>query len=255
MANERLRSTIAATGHSYESVASKVGVDPKTVERWVSRGRPPHRKHRWATAQLLDVDEAYLWPVVLKDPLTQAASEAEFVHLYPTRGSVPIDLWRGLADSAKDSLDVLAYAALFLPDTDPEFAGKLAAKGAAGCRVRLLLGDPAGSAVALRGDEEGIGAGLAERIRMSLAYLDPLVDAAGVHVRLHNATLYASIFRSDTTMLVNTHVYGSPAAANPVLHLQRVAGGRMYDTYQRSFEQMWDEATPYIPQVGGRRRR
>jgi hypothetical protein len=255
VANERLRSTIVATGQTYETVAGVVGVDPKTVERWVTVGRPPHRRHRWATAQLLDVDEAYLWPAVLKDPLTQAASQAEFVHLYPTRGAVPGELWRGLTDGARDSLDFFAFAALFLPDTDPDFAGKLAAKAAAGCRVRILLGDPDGTAIAQRGDEEGIGAGLAERVRITLSHLAPLAGVAGVEIRLHNVTLYASIFRSDAAMLVNTHVYGSPAAANPVLHLQRVAGGRMYDTYQRSFERAWDEATPYVAAKGTRRRR
>src|SRR3712207_670793 len=147
MPNERLRSTITAKGHTYETVAGKAGVDPKTVERWVTTGRTPHRSHRWQAAELLGVDEAYLWPDVLKDPLTQAASEAEFVHLYPTRGAVPVELWRALTNGARDSLDFLAYAALFLPDTNPDFAGKLAAKGNAGCRVRILLGDPDGSAV------------------------------------------------------------------------------------------------------------
>ena len=43
-------------------------------------------------------------------------------------------------------------------------------------------------------------------------------------------------------MLVNTHVYGSPAGHNPVIHLQRVAGGRVFDTYQRSFERVWAQA-------------
>ncbi len=94
MANERLRSSITAAGHRYESVASHIGVDPKTVERWVTLGRVPHRAHRWATAELLGRDEGYLWPSVLQEPRTQAASEAEFVHLYPTRGAVPVELWR-----------------------------------------------------------------------------------------------------------------------------------------------------------------
>jgi hypothetical protein len=41
-------------------VAAQVGVDPKTVERWIVLGRIPHRSHRWATASLLGTDEAYL---------------------------------------------------------------------------------------------------------------------------------------------------------------------------------------------------
>ena len=137
-----------------------------------------------------------------------------------------------------------------------ERAERLAVRAAAGVRVPILLGDPDREAVALRGDEEGINGGLAERVRIVLAGMRQLAGVPGVEVRLHSSTLYASIFRSDGSMLVNTHVYGSPAAANPVLHLQRVAGGRMFDTYQTSFERTWDDATPYVaPEPVGRRRR
>ena len=122
-------------------------------------------------------------------------------------------------------------------------------------RVRILLGDSNGAGVALRGREEGIDGGLAERVRIALSHLRPLADVAGAEIRVHDTTLYALIFRSDGTMLVNTHVYGSPAAANPVLHLQRVAGGRMFDTYQESFEAVWEEAAPYVPPPTARRRR
>jgi transcriptional regulator with XRE-family HTH domain len=156
MSNERLRSSITAAGLSLESFAAHIGVDPKTVERWISKERTPHRAHRWKAAQALGRDEAYLWPEVLDQPRTQAASEAEFVHLYPHRGAVPKDLWRELVADARDSLDVLAYAALFLPDSDPDFADKLVAKAADGVRVRVLLGDREADAVLRRGLEEAV---------------------------------------------------------------------------------------------------
>lgn len=255
MANERLRSSITAAGHRYESVASHVGVDPKTVERWVTIGRLPHRTHRFAMAQLLGQDEAYLWPAVLKEARTQAASEAEFVHLYPNRGAVPRDLWRGLFTNVTDSLDVLAYAGLFLLDNEPELAQTIAAKASDGVRVRILIGDPESDAVRRRGDEEGIGTGLAERARIARSYLGPALAAPGVEIRQHGTTLYNSIYRSDGSMLVNTHVYGTPAAANPVIHLQRVAGGRMFDDYQRSFDRIWDGATVVEPLPAQQQRR
>jgi hypothetical protein len=62
VANERLRSRITGARLIITEVAAQVGVDPKTVERWIVLGRIPHRSHRWATASLLDTDEAYLWP-------------------------------------------------------------------------------------------------------------------------------------------------------------------------------------------------
>jgi hypothetical protein len=97
---------------------------------------------------------------------------------------------------------------------------------------------------------------MAERIRIVLRYVAAAIDAPGVEIRLHETTLYNSIYRSDATMLVNTHVYGSGAPANPVLHLQRVAGGRIFDTYQHSFERVWDGAAPLsAPNMPDRRRR
>lgn len=239
MGNERLRSTIAATGQTFESLATHVGVDPKTVERWVMRGRLPHRGHRWKTAELLGRDEAYLWPEILDDARTQAASDAEFVRLYPTRSMVPAALWRSLIDDASDSIDLLAYAGLFLADTNADLGKELRRKGKAGVRVRILLGDPDSAAVERRGEEEEIGSGMAGRVLIAIKALTPALDAPGVELRLHDVTLYNSIYRSDGTMLVNTHVYGSPAGHNPVLHLQRVAGGRIFDTYQQSFERVW----------------
>jgi len=255
MPNERLRSSITAAGHSYETLADQIGVDRKTVERWVTMNRVPHRTHRWKSAELLSRDEAYLWPAVLEEPRTQAASEAEFVHLFPNRGAVPRELWRGLFVDATDAIDVLAYAGLFLLDSEPDLADVLVRRAAEGVRVRLLIGDPDSDAVALRGDEEGIEEGMAERTRMARTYLRPAFGAPGVEVRQHSTTLYNSIYRSGGTMLVNTHIYGSPAGASPVLHLQRVAGGRVFDSYQRSFERVWDSATVIETAVGGRQRR
>jgi transcriptional regulator with XRE-family HTH domain len=247
MGNERLRSSVAAAGLTYAAVAEHIGVDPKTIERWVINGRRPHRNHRWAAARLLSVDEAYLWPSTVTDSHTHAAAGPEFVGIYPTRGAVPIDLWRRLIEDAAASFDFLAFAGLFLPDYNPDFAEILINKAAAGVRVRILLGDPEGGAIAVRGAEEGIGRGLAERARIVLSHLRRLEDAPGAEIRLHNTTLYASMFRCDETMLVNTHIYGSPAAANPVLHLHRVTGGRMFDQYQASFDTVWHSATVHHP--------
>ena len=59
-----------------------------------------------------------------------------------------------------------------------------------------------------------------------------------------NRTQLAARLRSDETLLVNTHVYGSPAAHNPVLRLRRVPGGRVVDHYLTSFDKVWAQARP-----------
>lgn len=245
MANERLRSCISAAGLTIDSVAEHVAVDRKTVERWISTGRVPHRNHRWKTAALLKEDETYLWPELRDDARVQGASEAEFVQIYPHRGAVPHDMWRRLVDDMSDSLDVLVYSGLFLFDNRPDLTDLLTEKAQQGARIRLLFGDPDSIEVSRRSEEEGIGAqGLAARIGIVLSYAAKLVGAPGVEIRLHDTILYNSIFRSDATMLVNPHAYGSGAPFNPVIHLQRVPGGRMFDHYQASFDKVWQLGEP-----------
>ncbi len=63
MANERLRGQMLAAGVTVDGLAAHAQVDPKTVERWISRERIPHRRHRFTVAKLLGCDDTYLWPV------------------------------------------------------------------------------------------------------------------------------------------------------------------------------------------------
>lgn len=247
MSNERLRGAILGAGLTLADVATHIEVDPKTVERWVSTGRVPHRTHRLKTAQLLKADDVFLWPTTAADPKTTNASAAELVTLYPNRGAVPAETWMHLLEGARVSVDLLAYAASFLHDGTPDFTETLIEKAHQGVRVRLLFGDPASPAVVLRGDEEGIGDLLAARCQLSWGYLAPMLDSPGVEARKHGCTLYNSIFRFDDTVLANAHTIGAPASHSPVLHLQRVPGGRLFTHYMSGFEYTWDRATVVVP--------
>ncbi|WP_433530613.1 XRE family transcriptional regulator [Micromonospora sp. CA-263727] len=242
MPNERLRGALSAKGLTTQRCAELIGVDPKTVERWITRDRVPHRAHRTATVDLLGVDETYLWPSVADDPRVTSAGRAEMVEFYPSRSAVPLELWRSLIEQARESVDILVYAGLFLPELHD--ITRLGERARQGCRIRALLADPNGAGVRRRGGEEGFGIGLAHRVLLSLRYYEPILTIPGVQLRLHDTTLYASIFRADETMLVNTHVYGSTAAHNPVLHLRRVPGGRVVDHYLTSFDRVWNQAKP-----------
>lgn len=260
MSNERLRSAIVEAGMSLAEFGDAVGVDPKTVERWITKDRVPHRAHRLKSAGVLGRTDVFLWPTTESDPRSLAAAKAEFVDLYPNRGSVPSSTWVELLDSAHESIDLLAYAGSFLHDSVPSFAERLSERVAQGVSVRLLFGDPASDAVALRGREEGIGGLMAARCSLTWTYLTPILngeevvvggsavepDAAGggVQARQHGCTLYASLFRFDDALLVNPHTYGAAAGHSPVLHLHRVPGGRLFTHYLESFDRTWQEAKP-----------
>jgi hypothetical protein len=57
-----LRDAILASGMEPTQLARKVGVDPKSVERWITKGRVPHPRHRWKACQILEREESELWP-------------------------------------------------------------------------------------------------------------------------------------------------------------------------------------------------
>jgi len=229
--NERLRIAIAAAGLTLNSVAQEVGVDPKTVARWITQDRTPHPRHRRAAAALVRAEETYLWPALVTEKAAQSAAAAELVTLYPYRGAVPGVLWMLLAEAAQHSIDVLAFAGLFLWDGHPDLPVLLATKAKAGTRIRIALGDPDSQALRLRGEEEGIHEALSARVRISLTYLRQAMETPGVEVRLHGTTLYNSIYRFDDQVLVNSHAYGAPAAQSPVLHIRYLPGGRLFSHY------------------------
>ncbi len=240
--NERLRGSLASAQLRTADLAERIGVDPKTVERWITKGRLPHRTHRVAVAQALDVDEAYIWPEVLSAPATQSASVAELLELHPSRAAVPHDVWSQLIAGTREALDVLTYAGTFLFEQH-NIVDVLREKSAAGVRCRFLLGDENSAEVHRRAEEEGTTGGLEGRIQLHRRYLRDVAGLPGVEVRMHATTLYNSLFRFDQDLMVNGHAYGAPAGHSPVLHLRRVPGGRMWDHYMRSFEEVWKIAT------------
>jgi hypothetical protein len=242
MANERLRRAIQRAGLRLEDVADHVEIDVKTAERWITKGRLPHARNRVRTAQLLRVDELELWPELADK--RRGGSDGELVRLYPHRGAVPHERWYELLEATRERLDVLVYAGLFLPDGRSDLAALLRRKAQDGVRIRLLYGDPGSDAITLRGVEEGIGDGLAARIRLALLYLSEAFEEPNVSVRLHATTLYNSIYRYDDELLVNSHTYGVPAGQSPVLHLRRFDGGTLFDHYTASFERVWGLSRP-----------
>jgi transcriptional regulator with XRE-family HTH domain len=244
MPNERLRDALLRNGLSLEQVSKAVRVDPKTVERWISQGRTPYRKHRRAIATMVRERETYLWPDAITVERSAEVAESEIVKVYPHRHSVPNDMWTRLLTEAAEQIDILVYAGLFLTD-NPSLRKTIQTKAGDGVRVRILAGDPASQAVAKRSLEENIGKGvIPNKVRNLLAFLQPLADVDGVQIRCHGTPLYNSIYRFDEDMLVNTHLYGFMAAHAPVLHLRRLSTGELFESYSESFENVWNVATP-----------
>ncbi len=237
MPNQRLRNALATAGLTQALFAEQVGVDAKSVERWITQDRTPHPTTRARVAQALHQEETYFWPALLGTVQSRNASESEQVQLWPTRNEVPGDVWRTLLGQTHAQLDVLVYAGSFLFEAY-DFVDTVRGKAAAGASIRILVGDPDSEAIRIRSREEGRPA-IADRCRSSLEYLSIIFADPGVQIRTHATTLYASVFRFDDAMLVSHHTYGSFASHSPVTHLRRVPGGQLFDFYARSFERVW----------------
>lgn len=234
---EPLRRALAGARLRDIDVAKTLGVDPKTVQRWLG-GRLPQPRHRWGLADLLSLHEYDLWPHLAGVP----SIGPEIYATYPHRGSVPRDVWRQLYHSAEQHIDILVYSGLFLAE-DVEMIRLLGDKPQAGVAVRIILGDPDSPHVSQRGAEEGIHSAMAAKIRNAIVLYRPLATS-GVQIRLHSTVLYNSIYRADGEMLINQHIYGIAAAYAPVLHLRRQGDDDVFSTYVASFERVWSSAEP-----------
>jgi hypothetical protein len=234
--NEMLRRALFRARLSEEDVAARLGVDPKSVRRWLD-GRLPYPRHRLAVSHLLGTNEADLWPEVHAARAARSWPE-EIKAVYPHRCAVPHEVWRQLFESAEREIGILAYSGLFLAE-DVGLLGVLANKAGAGVSVRVALGDPDSPHVAERGAEEGTSDAMAAKIRNALTLYRPLLDVGNVEIRLHRTTLYNSLYRADNDLLVNQHAYGIPAANAPVFHLRKEGSSDMFSSYVQSFRRIW----------------
>ncbi len=238
MANERLRDAILRNGLTPVAVAERIGVDPKTVERWITQDRTPYPRHQHAIAAMVRMDVPYLWPRSVTPEKASRIGQSEMVQLYTRRSSVPYDLWHQLIERAEKRIDVLAYAGLFLLEQDPRLIDTLRQKAVDGVEVTILLGDPTSAAIERRSVEEGGPGVMAAKIRQVEQYYNRLKGVGRVKVLYHDTTLYNSIYRFDDEMLVNMHVLGIPAPHAPVMHLRKLNGGDLFRTYSDSFDRV-----------------
>jgi transcriptional regulator with XRE-family HTH domain len=238
--NQRLHDAIRQSGRRLPEIADQVGTDPKTVERWITTGRLPRPATRQRLAELVGMPESVLWPQAPGG----AYGTSELVGIYTTRRELSPATIGSLLDEAQHHVDVLAYAALWLWDSVPEFAERLVLKIAGGAEVRICLGDPDSDAVALRGREEGVSNGMASRCRLAVSYATAVQGADADAVRMTGATLYNSVFRFDDEVLVNSHFWGSPASDSPVFHFRRQGDRGLAMNAIRSFERVWEDAQP-----------
>jgi len=240
--NELLRRSLLQAGLREDDLAGRLGIDPKTVRRWLN-GRVPYPHNRAAIADLLRVEEADLWPGA-SGTLTARIRPDELSTVYPHRSAVPREVWIQFFSSAEREIGILACSALFLAE-DRRILRILAEKGRVGVNIRIALGDPESSHAAQR-DEEGTGDAMPAKMRKALTLYRSVAGPENLKIRLHRTVLYNSIYRADDQLIVNQHAYGIPAVHAPVFRLRDTGGGEMVALYRDSFESVWTGAVPLV---------
>jgi transcriptional regulator with XRE-family HTH domain len=236
--NEPLRRALLRARLREDDVAAYLGVDPKTVRRWLN-GRIPYASNRAALADLVDANEADLWPEA-SGPLIMRTRPEDLDAVYPHRRAIPHQVWACFFDSAEREIGILAYSALFLAQ-DADILRILADKARADVRVRIALGDPDSPHLAERG-EEGTADVIPTEIRDALDLYRSVGAIENVEIRLHQATLYNSIYRADDRILVNQRVHGVRATDAPIFALTNTAESQIARAYLEAFERIWAES-------------
>jgi transcriptional regulator with XRE-family HTH domain len=233
--NETFCHALLKAGLNEEDVAARLGVDTKTVRRWIEGRALPYRRHRWALAALLSTAETDLWP-----QLRSAQSRPEeLVAIYPHLGTIPREVLLRLFGSARHEINLLDHRERPLA-ADRDVARALAEKVTAEITVRICLAESGDAEISATAGPGTQTAGL----RNALELYGPLRQSGNVEIRVHQKAPYSFIYRADDQLLVAQRAYAIRAEHAPVLHLQRTHDGNMFTAYLESFERTWAEAQP-----------
>lgn len=252
MANVALRNALTRSRLTESALAERVGVDPKTVERWLSDdGRLPHPRHRYATADVLGVEQEVLWPDSVRRNI-KTGPDREVVAVYPRRSDCPKSVWRTLITDATTEITLAGYTNYFLWLELPNLRSVLRRKAEHGCRVRFIIGDPDSDVTRLREAVEAVPLTVSTRIRITLDELAKIGAGTGIEARFSDARfsdkhLAMSLFTFDDEMLLSTHLASLVGHDSPLLHLQRCQDGGLFDRYGYHLAELWKSGRPVTP--------
>jgi hypothetical protein len=97
-ANVALQEAIWESGIELAEFARKIGVDPKTAERWITRGVIPQPFRRWKASLILGIDESELWPDATTERKEKPARAQGAAKSGKSEGK-----WKFAGDAAQDA--------------------------------------------------------------------------------------------------------------------------------------------------------
>jgi hypothetical protein len=241
MPNAALRQAMSNARMNELILAQRVGVDVKTVARWVAQDdRLPHPRHRWAACEVLGVDEAVLWPDAIRSAV-KTGPDREVAAVYPYRSACPATLWRKLITTATREITFAGYTSYFLWIEQPNLGAALRRKAEQGCRVRFLVGDPDSEITRQREEREGTSLTVSTRIAVTLEQLERLRDVEGIEARFSDRHIALSVFAFDDDMIVTPHLANLVGHNSPAFHFHRHQDDGVFDRFLMHVNALWDE--------------
>lgn len=228
-------------------LARMVGVEPKTVERWLSNpDRAPRESTQEDAGRALGVDPVTLWPKSVRSHV-KTGHDREIVAAYPFRSAAPTSLWASLIDGASRTLTFAGYTNYFLWQQHPRLGARLAAKAKHGTRVRFLVGDPESEVTTKREEVEGVPLTVSTRIRITLDALAKMGRHEGVEARFSDQHIALSVFMFDDQMLVTPHIASLLGDESPMFHIRRLEDDGLYDRFAGHVTALWEDGRPVEP--------
>jgi hypothetical protein len=247
--NTALSTAMADKGVRPGQLASRIGVAPESVKRWLrDAGTAPHPGTRGAVAAYLGVSEEMLWPAAAKNVI-KVGPDREVVSVYPYRSACPKAVWGELIERAKKEIFFAGYTNYFIFLDQPAFHRTLQDKLSQGVRVRFLLGDPEGRVTREREAIEDTPLSVSMRIRITQENLGKVQAPEGLEVRYTSAEdatnhVGLSVFRFDEDALVCPHLARLVGHDSPMMHLRRRDDHGMFDRFADHAEELWSRAVP-----------
>lgn len=227
MANDSLKAALHHAGLTPEQFADIVGVDPKTVQRWVA-GRTPFARHRAAIARALDSSEHALWP-----DSTPPAPGALSPDPAPAAGEV-IGSWA--YDTDHDAPDPAAFISQTTGPVAIYDDGWYSVLEAPGLTDAVLQAAGAGREIRL----------LSHRPTRALR---PLIAQDAITIKVTWDETRLAVIHAQDTMLLTLRLEAEADQPPPLLHLRRHTTNGLFDRLARHLGMLWDHAEETVVNV------
>lgn len=216
MAKDNLRQALKQAGIQPDELADIVGVDARSVRRWLS-GITPRPRQRAKIAGALDTTEHQLWPDIVTAPAA-APRPVDPVVGFASIGDLAAPDWKTLLREATEQIELVGSTLSPVLGT-PGLPDLLAAKAKHGCQIRILTSN-------------------------SGPHLKPFLKRPGTQLRALAPTAHQTLYRFDDQLLLAIHLPGEDDQQAPLLHVRRAAPGGLFDRLADSCRQLWTDGRP-----------